>query len=296
MATSLDIQTEIKNIVNNRSLNRAQKHEALIKVGLRPADIRTLEFAMKMGRKSTTLKIGKYTFGVEIECINAERYALVDAVMNKGVQIAFEGYHHQTRDYFKLVTDSSLHGADPIECVSPVIKTKKDENSLKKVCEALDTIGATVNRSCGLHVHIGAENFSGEHYVNVFKNYQACEAVIDTFMANSRRVNNSQWCASLRVHNFDACRNAEDVRRELRYDRYHKVNAEAYSAHRTIEFRQHQGTTNYKKIIMWVQFLKELVDYSKNNVITEMPTSIDDLPFASDDVKTFFKGRADELR
>lgn len=294
MATSFDINTEIKNIMSS-NMTMADKNAALIKIGLRPRDIQLLGFKKAMSRKSTTLKIGKYTFGVEIECINAERYALVDAVMNNGVQIAFEGYHHQTRKYFKLVTDSSVHGSNPIECVSPIIKTKKDESDLKKVCKALDTIGATVNRSCGLHVHIGASDFTGEHFVNIFKNYQACEEVIDTFMAQSRRGNNSQWCASLRTHNFEACRNAEDVRIALRHDRYHKVNAEAYASHRTIEFRQHQGTTNYKKIIMWVQFLKELVDYSKTNVITERPITIDDLPFASEEVKTFFKNRAVEL-
>jgi len=294
MATSFDINTEIKNIMSS-NMTMADKNAALIKIGLRPRDIQLLGFKKAMSRKSTTLKIGKYTFGVEIECVNAERYALVDAVMNNGVQIAFEGYHHQTRKYFKLVTDSSVHGSNPIECVSPIIKTKKDESDLKKVCKALDTIGATVNRSCGLHVHIGASDFTGEHFVNIFKNYQACEEVIDTFMAQSRRGNNSQWCDSLRTHDFSNCRNAEDVRIALRYDRYHKVNAEAYASHRTIEFRQHQGTTNYKKIIMWVQFLKELVDYSKTNVITERPITIDDLPFASEEVKTFFKNRAVEL-
>ena len=32
-------------------------------------------------------------------------------------------------------------------------------------------------------------------------------------------------------------------------NRYHKVNLEAYSRHKTVEFRQHSGTTNFTKCV-----------------------------------------------
>ena len=292
MTTSFDLNTEIKNIVDSR-MSAADKNAALLKIGLRPQDLMLLGFKQSISRKSTTLKIGRYTFGVEIECVNAERYALIDAVLQKGVDIAFDGYTHETKKRFKLVTDSSLCGSNTIECVSPVISTKKQENDLKAVCEALSAIGASVNSSCGLHVHIGAEKMSAQQYINIFKNYQKCEAIIDSFMPQSRR--NSRWCRPLRSFNFDRCETISDVASTMYHDRYYKVNPCSYNRHKTVEFRQHSGTTNYKKIIMWVQFLKELVDYSKENVIAVSPRTIDDLTFVSASVKTYLKRRATEL-
>lgn len=293
MATSFDINTEIKNIMSSK-MTMADKNAALIKIGLRPRDIQLLGFKKQMARRSTRLQIGSYTFGVEIECFNAPRYELVDAVMNKGVQIASECYNHDTKPHYKLVTDGSISGGNSVECVSPVIRNKSQENELKLVCEALNELGASVNRSCGLHVHIGASDFSDKHYINIFKNYQICEDVIDTFMANSRRADNAYYCQSIKRYNYDNCRTKSDVY-FMMSGRYFKVNPASYQVHKTVEFRQHQGTTNYKKIIMWVQFLKELVDYSKHSVITTAPQTIDDLPFASVEVKEFFKARANEL-
>lgn len=291
MTTSFNLNDEINNIMDS-NMSMADKNAALLKIGLRPRDLSLLGFKAR-AKRTTSLKIGHYTFGVEIECVNAPQYDLVQAVLTEGVDIAFEGYNHDTRKHFKLVTDSSLCGCNTIECVSPVLSTKKDENDLKKVCKALSAIGATVNSSCGLHVHIGAKDITNEWYVRIFKNYQACEAVIDSFMAQSRR--NSRWCRPLRGFNFDGCYGRVDVANTMYNDRYYKVNPVSYRRHNTIEFRQHQGTTNYKKIIMWVQFLKELVDFSKENVIANQPTSVDDLSFISDGVKTYLKGRVNDL-
>ena len=291
MTTSFNLNDEISNIMSS-SMTMADKNAALLKIGLRPRDLSLLGFKAR-AKRTTSLKIGHYTFGVEIECVNAPQYDLIQAVINQGVDIAFDGYTHETKKRFKLVTDSSLSGCNTIECVSPVLSTKKDENDLKKVCKALSAIGATVNSSCGLHVHIGAKDINNEWYVRIFKNYQMCEQVIDSFMAQSRR--NSRWCRSIGRFNFEACFTREDVADTMCNDRYYKVNPVSYRRHNTIEFRQHQGTTNYKKIIMWVQFLKELVDFSKENVLDRRPANVDELSFISDDVKTYLKGRVNDL-
>ena len=71
-------------------------------------------------------------------------------------------------------------------------------------------------------------------------------------------------------------------------DRYYKVNAESYTRHKTIEFRQHQGSTNYKKIEMWVKFCAKLVGWSRNNVFTS-----EDIPFLNKEEKAFFQSRKD---
>lgn len=293
--TNNTLQNEIDNIVNNRYLSNRQKHEALIKCGLRPADIRMLSFSRRMSRLHPVYRIGDLTFGVEIECINAPRYDLCREVQSRGINIAYEGYNHNDyHDRFKLVTDASLHGSNPIECVSPILKGVKGESDLRLVCEALNAIGASVNRSCGLHVHFDASKMSDEHYIRIFKNYQKLEALIDKFMPVSRRGSNAPYCDTIVRFNYGGCNRKSDVC-SVMGGRYYKVNPRAYSSHKTIEFRHHSGTVNYTKIIMWVNFLRDLIKFSHESEITTTPTSLDELTWVSPAVKEYYKARIESL-
>lgn len=74
--------------------------------------------------------------------------------------------------------------------------------------------------------------------------------------------------------------------------RYHKVNAEAYKVHKTIEFRQHQGTTDFEKISHWVRFCAKLVGWSKRFALDSTVASIDEIPFLTKTEKNWFKRRA----
>ncbi len=266
---NMTINEQVKEIMKKVN-GKANQDEALIKLGLRPADIQVIRFMERQERKAhrqmrPVFSIGNITFGVEIECVNAPHARLVDAVNAKGVGIAFEGYNHNDHnDRFKLVTDASLRGQNPIECVSPVLKGKAGESQLKTVCEALAEIGATANRSCGLHVHIGADKMTDEQYIRVFKNYQAIERLIDSMMPESRR-GNCQWAKSLLGMNFSHCATKSQLRYEMNNNRYYKVNAMSFLRHKTIEFRQHSGTVEFKKIMMWVKFLAAFIQFSMNN-------------------------------
>ena len=168
-------------------------------------------------------------------------------------------------------------------------------NSLKAMCDTLAAVDARVNRSCGLHVHIGAENLSDDHYVRIVRNYQKLESVIDSFMPNSRRGNNSPWCHSLQGVDFSRCMTKRDVYDAMHGDRYYKVNAVAYLRHKTIEFRQHSGTVEYEKISNWVKFLAKLVEYSYKHEISSCG-SIEEIPFLKESEKTYFTNRREALR
>ena len=75
----------------------------------------------------------------------------------------YEGYNHvDNNHYYKFVSDSSIRGENPIECVSPVLTGKAGMKSLETCCKALNEANAQVNISTGLHVHIGAANLSDE--------------------------------------------------------------------------------------------------------------------------------------
>ena len=285
------LNEEIQDIKTGKG-SKASKKEALIKLGLRKHEI---DIILSDLPKQVTERF-KFTFGVEIECLVASSVMRECATRN-AMPFQYEGYNHTDNNhYYKFVSDSSIRGENPIECVSPVLTGKVGMKSLENCCKALNEANAQVNVSTGLHVHIGAQNLSDEAYVNVFKNYQKLESVIDTFMARSRRENNSQWCRSLQGKDFSFCTSKNDVYDVMSGNRYYKVNACSYSRHRTIEFRQHQGSTDFEKISNWVNFCAKLVAWSKKNVLQTEVTSIDEIPFLTVKEKSFFKQRAEILR
>lgn len=285
------LNEEIQDIKTGKG-SKTSKKEALIKLGLRKHEI---DIILSDLPKQVTERF-KFTFGVEIECLVASSVMRECATRN-AMPFQYEGYNHTDNNhYYKFVSDSSIRGENPIECVSPVLTGKVGMKSLENCCKALNEANAQVNVSTGLHVHIGAQNLSDEAYVNVFKNYQKLESVIDTFMARSRRENNSQWCRSLQGKDFSFCTSKNDVYDVMSGNRYYKVNACSYSRHRTIEFRQHQGSTDFEKISNWVNFCAKLVAWSKKNVLQAEVTSIDEIPFLTTKEKSFFKQRAEILR
>ena len=274
--------------IKSAKMSKVAKREAFIKLGLRPYEISLLMSEMPKKVKSVI-----YTFGVEIECLMSRNLLVANADSNFKYQ--YEIYNHDdNKDYYKFVSDASINGSDGIECVSPILKGKEGMKSLKVCCDSLNNAGARVNRSTGLHVHIGVPNLTGKHYVNIFKNYQMLEGVIDSFMANSRRNNNNTYCRSLQGYHFNLCGDVSDVNRMLR-SRYFKVNPMSYSRHRTIEFRQHQGTTDYEKISHWVDFLMKLVAWSEKNVLASEVRSIDEIPFITENEKRYYKSRREAL-
>lgn len=227
-----------------------------------------------------------------------ERFEI--AASREGVPYNFESYNHRdNREYFKFTTDASIAQTrglvgSPIECVSPILDGNNSGfKKLEACCNCLNEANAYVNRSTGLHVHIGASQLSAEQYVNVFKNYSRLQNVISSFLAPSRR--NAYYCQPINDHNFDSCHSVEDVLRAMDYDRYHAVNPKSFGAHGTIEFRQHQGSTNFKKIKMWVTFLSKLVAYSMNNLINEDVDTIAEIPFLNATEKRYFESRKAEV-
>ena len=284
------LNEEIQEIKNMKG-SKAAKKEAFIKLGLRKYEIELLLSELP----KPVREVHKFTFGVEIECLVAANLMRESATRNE-MPFQYEGYNHvDNNHYYKFVSDSSIRGENPIECVSPVLTGKAGMKSLENCCKALNEAGAQVNISTGLHVHIGAANLSDEAYINVFKNYQKLERVIDTFMARSRRANNSQWCRTLQGRNFMWCTTKSDIFDAMNGDRYFKVNACSYARHKTIEFRQHQGSTDFEKISNWVNFCAKLVAWSNKNVLSSEVTSIDEIPFLTKKEKSFFKSRAEVL-
>ena len=216
-----------------------------------------------------------HTFGIEIEAFGLEKQELKEELNRAGIETEIEGYNHITRTHWKIVSDSSISGDNSFEIVSPKLQGEDGLRQLKTVVLILRGLEAQVNRTCGLHIHFDASEFSAETWKNIYKNYAKLEKVIDSFMPESRRENNNNFCRSVRVRNFerkiDEITNLQDAEAAVRRlhreltnsSRFYKVNAEAYFRHRSIEFRQHSGTINFKKISNWILFLARFIEFSK---------------------------------
>ncbi len=291
--------SESINDVMNKQSTRTEKRVELIKLGLCEHEVIMLlnRVTPVTRRAKGAFDFSKLTFGVEIECYNFTRQALIENGTQKGLQVRSEGYNHEDNNhYYKIVSDSSIQGVNANEVVSPILKGSKVKSSLKSICDALAECDARVNVSCGLHVHIGAEKMSDEHYCRLVRNYQRLEKAIDSFMPVSRRANNSRWCRSLRNFDFESCTTKRSVAMTMNFDRYYKVNATAYDRHRTIEFRQHSGTTDYEKIANWILFLAKLVEYSEKHVVSYHVNTIEEIPFLKESEKAYFINRRSALQ
>ena len=187
-----------------------------------------------------------HRFGVEIEAYNCSRERLARELRDAGIQVSVEGYNHDARNHWKLVTDSSLEGRDTFELVSPILVGEEGLKELETVCWVLDACDVKVNESCGFHVHMDASDFSIETWKNLALSYKHIETLIDSFMPRSRRDN--RYCKSLNAlpeARIIRAATIHELQQVFGNNRYYKVNLEAYSRHRTVEFRQHSGTINF---------------------------------------------------
>lgn len=236
-----------------------------------------------------------HRFGVEIEAYNCSRERLARELQDAGIQVTIEGYNHDARSHWKLVTDSSIEGRDTFELVSPILVGEEGLKELETVCWVLDACDVKVNESCGFHVHMDASDFSIETWKNLALSYKHIENIIDSFMPRSRRDN--RYCESMRnlpETRITGANTIRDLQQAFNNNRYYKVNLEAYSRHRTVEFRQHSGTINFAKMEKWIRFINGLIIFAQTGQLPSR-TTLDRLPFLDEKQKLFFKLRTKKL-
>ncbi len=225
------------------------------------------------------------TFGVEIEFKSSNRLSTIERKLNEAfvainqtrdvnnpISVFYESYNHHTRNHWKLVTDSSCG----YELVSPVLKGQEGMNDLAIVISALESIPTVkVNKSCGIHVHVGIKDATAKKVANLVKYYAKNEPIIDAVMPRSRRSNNNMYCKPVMSYNKPTIKRLNKVVKDNAAEsnvtainkianalgnRYNKVNLHSFRRYRTVEFRQHSGSVDAKKITTWVAFCLNTVD------------------------------------
>lgn len=281
----------IAEVINNSVMSQSEKEITLVKLGVTKHEAKCLAM-LPVGALGFNSVRGNYTFGIELETYNVSRARMLDAMAELGLQLTGEygGYTHEDHTTaYKLVRDGSIQGSMGIECVSPILpEGEQGEASIKKICEALNYAGAKVNKSTGYHVHVGGE-ITDKQYVNVFKNYRQMQYLINDVVAPSRR--NAFYAQCIDRFDFSDCTTPRDVQNKFGGSRYYTVNAQAWSRHRTIEFRQHQGTTDAQKVLMWANFCIKLVAWSADHAFDRYVLTFDDVPFLSEEEKAYFRSR-----
>ena len=200
------------------------------------------------------MKNNKRTFGIEIELEHNDSYAMKLALRTAGIACEVEGYNHHNRPHWKITIDVSVRNG--YELVSPILKGEEGLEEIRRVCEVLNTQGATINHTCGLHVHHDASDLKDRNLRNLLNLYRRAEDVIDSMMPKSRRANNNRFCKAMWTVDEG----------NYPHSRYFKLNLQSLHVHGTVEFRQHSGTIDADKIINWVEITQLMVERSKRQI------------------------------
>lgn len=224
------------------------------------------------------------TIGLELECfIDQDQFSsfIEDCNNHTLLNIQAEGYNHSTRQHWKIVSDASLGNRNRhmrgIEIVSPPLVASELFEQLNALLDILLSYESEVNKTCGLHCHHSLDGFKAKQLQYLVNHFVKNESAIDTTLAESRRGNQES------VRGFKACQsNKALLTRMVRQDavrnranangavngvsRYTKLNLQSYERYGTCEFRGHQGTLDFTKIVAWVALTQNLVLKSKTKV------------------------------
>lgn len=211
-----------------------------------------------------------YSFGVEFEGLVRDKEEFKRKLNEAGLSSVLTGYDHTPMNEWKVGSDGSVHpnfrreseqNMQPIELVSPKLFGTDGFESIKKALTIWNEVGASVNISCGTHVHIDAWNWDKSHMIELSLIWAKIEQPVLWYLVSPSRRNGS-YCKAV---------NREYIRRLATspvssLNRYYSLNLNAFSRHKTIEFRLHNGTLHPKKIIPWIIFLLKLTDAIKRGV------------------------------
>jgi hypothetical protein len=203
-------------------------------------------------------------FGVEIE-FEGDGHEVARAMNDNGLACEYEDYNHQTRARWKIVSDSSVDSG--AELVSPPLQGDEGRRQIKRACQALRAAEASVNMSCGLHVHHEVTDLRVGQFQRLYRLWSNCADAIDSLVAPSRR--GGEWARHINDRDISYVDTLTDTSRESvdhvarQINRYKTLNLQSYPRYGTVEIRLHQGTTNADKILNWIALGQSTVTYAK---------------------------------
>lgn len=190
-----------------------------------------------------------------------------------------------------IARDGSVSGPNStgFEVITQPASLDLLETIIKSSCEALRENGFSINKTCGLHVHLDARDFmsDGKKLARVMRTFYAVEDLIFSLLPPSRWDNH--YCQSLSknycfddfkesfsVEDFEQAWYAigdyrfsigdDDIDRfkgsKYNHSKYSGINFHATMYRGTIEFRHHAGSLNAFKILHWINLLQRILKYA----------------------------------
>jgi len=234
-----------------------------------------------------------HSFGIEIETSGASIAAIKSEFSNRGIKGCD-------------VKPDGTPSVDAEIVLPPLADCQVAFEYLESVCAAIAATGATVNRSCGLHVHISnapladgsnPSTFTGDSIAHKYRTgrylsrhgdpldavavkdimlrYTAQQGTVDSMLPVSRRGN--RYCMPLNALVIEQANDLNELTRAT-HGKFSTINLTTWSRG-TIEFRQHSGTIEAVKIWNWVQFILNLVNWTiAERVTSGARTIVTDTP------------------
>lgn len=195
-------------------------------------------------------------FGIELEHANQLTHGLLAVKLQEAglrVDCNVTGQYNSRGVYngWQVKYDSTIRVRRPysyqIELVSPPLPF--DSTGKEQVSKAVAIANETgkVNRSCGFHVHVEANDLNAAQLSRLTSLFNTWKKVLMSYVAASRR--NNHFCQP----------------EASRTNRYVALNLVPFSIRGTVEFRLHQGTLNAQKILSFVALCVNLVERAKSN-------------------------------
>lgn len=194
------------------------------------------------------MNAAEITFGIEIET-TIPAGTLVIGPHGAGRPIP------QLRGEWLADADPSIRrsrGREACEFVSPVFKGVAGLRQLIADLQTIKSLGAQVNASCGLHIHVGFNKNDAEASAKLATLVSNFEKAIFAATGTKNR-ERGRWCNGLqRYGTADAA-----VARSRGY-RYHLLNLS--TAKPTVEFRAFSGSLNPAKVVAYVRMCLGIVE------------------------------------
>lgn len=220
-------------------------------------------------------------YGVEIEFVGCTMAAAARAMSTAlGYEVRTNGYHSPGYGAWKVERDGSVTDYRDFggEAVSPVLSGQDGLNQIKLVMDAIRSVGGRVSVRTGLHVHIDATDLNGEQIARLLGAYVDRQDAFDRMVSPSRRYGGrSHYCGRYSEAEKVQVQTELKAYRSARANRYRTVNVNSLGRTGTVEFRQHQGTLNARKIGAWINLLLALTESVIATQDEHLPTGAPEL-------------------
>ncbi len=219
-------------------------------------------------------------FGIEIETVGQRRRRVAEAiqevvggaVVHAGAPACYDPWDVIAEDgrRWRVMADSSLSAGfgRQAEVVSPILRYE-DIGTLQRIVRAVRRAGASVDPTCGIHVHVDGARFDAKAACNLIKLVNKQERLIEHALgidplrraSYARGVNQDflQRIERERPRDLDALNRAwygRLNRAPVHYDqtRYRGVNLHNLWFRGTVEYRYFDSTLHAGKVKAYVQF------------------------------------------